>query len=661
MYKIAFIILGLLLLSNNYIFAQCNSGPLKGNLAPILSTFQKIALDSNSFGYYEFKAVYGRTYTFSLCDSGGHFIGDPNLSITNQRDSVLAFNDNYCELSSKMEWVCFKSGLYKLYICGTTDQSNRASVLAFASTPFIPRTFSNEPTAFDLRLDTTFCFLESALNSHSSFINSIPNRNTISDSILNRSKYNNGINNREILLFLESFSKRNFDIQLNDRGCYYYLVDHDTEKSYYRNESYRISFISNTADSLSPFALSKLILYYGILLDPGSINRGLDYYSRRALANNLADLYNTYYNYQNVGHEEWYEMALEQPFKLVTPRIFDSTIVRDVANIISGPEGKLKASKVDLKFIAPGISLSIPVLTISKKLSIQAGGGIEFKEPVTEIVNKKPNFDMKLNTELVYMPFTRFKFSSCRKKDYVRVLYSPGFRNNPARRDSLMMNAPWNSKNIIFFTGNIVGKWQRLNMIDSNNNLTDTAAQHSSGAIKLSVNLQYYHYVSPFFKFLTKGGNKYLKLGFDMSYNNAVANETATGVKVQAVDTTADGEKSKVSKEQIAYNELDVIDKHFTFSPHFDYYVMENTRHFGVHLLSEIKMIHLGAGTWDNQLKLGIGLFGSVKNSLSANGNVVNFELLFTSQNPIHTNISTYWKSFVPVLKLEFPFNQLKN
>lgn len=524
----------------------------------------------------------------------------------------------------------------------------------------------SEITSLQANFDAAFAILNTAIpRTHiSTFFTAVDITNPVRDSIFSDNLSTHSVNYINVSNYLADINSfRTINIHIANRNHTLYLIDQVKSQSNYASLLYNISFIDTTVNILSPFALSKLILYYSIRLDEHSnIYAGLKYYQKVALAKSIADLYNTIYNHDHPGNEEWYDLDVEEKNKMVPYYIYLETKLNDVANIISGPEGKLRASKVDLKFIAPGVNLSFPVARIdTNKLFLQMGGGINFKEPVTEIINVKPNFDMKLNTEFVYVNKAKYTFRASEKQEYLRQLYSKDFGTNKIRRDSLMLNAPWNTKRISFFTGLLLGKWQRLNMIDSSGNLTDSASQHSSGAFTLSLNYQFYHYVSPKNRLLRHGGNKYLKVGFDMSYNNAVANETVDGVKVQTVDTTTDGEKNKVSDEQIAYNRLDVIDKNFTFSPHLDYYMMENSRHFGIHFLSALKFIHLGAGKYDNQLKLGIGLFGSVKNALSADGNVINFELLFTSQNPINTNITTYWKSFAPALKLEFPFNQIKN
>lgn len=555
--------------------------------------------------------------------------------------------------------------------------------IPYAQSPFkstISESFSRVDRA---KLDTAMLIYRATIDANSTFHNLMRGRNisdsirAIRDSILTANGYSMNVSSTAISEYLLTLNEKNIilDETIKEFKCSYYFVNYSTSNFDKTTNSFGVYFYPGIVQNLSSLALAKLILYTVIQKDNHPF--GGNEVRRKALAWGIADVFNFNYNIipstpnsgsaqygnaKSTSQQGWFFVDMEQYGKMVPYYIYLETKLKDVANIISGSEGKLRSSKVDLKFIAPGIDLSVPVSRIDTNvLSLQVGGGINFKEPITEIVNKKPNFDIKFNAELVYMNKAHYGFKPCEKMDYLKLLYSSNYSNNQARRDSFMLNAPWNTKMISFWTGRAIGKWQRLNMIDSLGNMTDTASQHSSGAFTLSINYQFYHFVSPKNHFLAKGGNKYLKLGFDMSYNNAVANETATGVKVQSVDTTADGKKNKVSNEQVAYNELDVIEKHFTFSPHFDYYVMENTRHFGVHFLSEVKMIHLGAGIWDNQLKLGIGLFGSVKNSLSTNGNVVNFELLFTAQNPIQTNISTYFKSFVPALKLEFPFNQLKN
>lgn len=52
--------------------------------------------------YYDFQAQAGINYTFTYCDGGGSYVGDPYLTITNSLNVAQAFNDDFCSLGSNI-------------------------------------------------------------------------------------------------------------------------------------------------------------------------------------------------------------------------------------------------------------------------------------------------------------------------------------------------------------------------------------------------------------------------------------------------------------------------------------------------------------------------------------------------------------------------------
>jgi hypothetical protein len=113
-----FLFLAVLVLSSlapRFAAAQCTSGTSSGTITPT-ATWQQISMNGNR--YVTFTAVAGIVYQFSFCTAdGGSSIHDTQLTLTdnNATPNFLAYNDDFCGLSSYVTWTCPLAGTYRIY------------------------------------------------------------------------------------------------------------------------------------------------------------------------------------------------------------------------------------------------------------------------------------------------------------------------------------------------------------------------------------------------------------------------------------------------------------------------------------------------------------------------------------------------------------------
>nr|MCU0360031.1 hypothetical protein [Bacteroidia bacterium] len=120
--------------------SQCTTGASIGTLSPLI-TWQTIGVTAGAPAFRSFNAVSGVTYTFTYCQGGGSYGGDPYLTISNNVPVALVQNDDFCGLGSQIIWTCPATGVYRLYLSGCCPCSNApAATLAYrgSSNPFPP-------------------------------------------------------------------------------------------------------------------------------------------------------------------------------------------------------------------------------------------------------------------------------------------------------------------------------------------------------------------------------------------------------------------------------------------------------------------------------------------------------------------------------------------
>jgi len=116
-------ILALLLLLPFYSKSQCTQGTSAGTIIP-QTTWQTQGITAGSPYYYNFFAAAGVTYTFTYCQGGGSYSGDPYLTVSNAGPTALQWNDDFCSLGSEVIWTCMTTGQHRIYLSGCCPCSN---------------------------------------------------------------------------------------------------------------------------------------------------------------------------------------------------------------------------------------------------------------------------------------------------------------------------------------------------------------------------------------------------------------------------------------------------------------------------------------------------------------------------------------------------------
>lgn len=117
-------IICLLMLVNTQIQAQCLIGtPVGATITPVL-TFSLQVHGANAPMYYDFPAQAGINYTFTYCQGGGSYVGDPYLTITNSLNVAQASNDDFCSLGSNIYWSCNATGPHRIVLSGCCPCAN---------------------------------------------------------------------------------------------------------------------------------------------------------------------------------------------------------------------------------------------------------------------------------------------------------------------------------------------------------------------------------------------------------------------------------------------------------------------------------------------------------------------------------------------------------
>jgi hypothetical protein len=107
-----------------------------GSLTPAITNTWNTLVTTG--GYYQFDASAGCDYTFSYCQNGGAYSGDPYITITDLAMTVVTGQDDFCGLGSELTWTCPTTGTYLVHLtsfaAGTANCSFAARTLAYYST-----------------------------------------------------------------------------------------------------------------------------------------------------------------------------------------------------------------------------------------------------------------------------------------------------------------------------------------------------------------------------------------------------------------------------------------------------------------------------------------------------------------------------------------------
>ncbi len=354
--------------------------------------------------------------------------------------------------------------------------------------------------------------------------------------------------------------------------------------------------------------------------------------------------------------------------KFVPQKIFDSTIIRDVSFLISGSEGKFNTSKIGVDLISPGLNLSLAIPNLKNpNNSIQFGLKLNLRDPISQISIGNPNFNGTINFQYdrIFKKISHFKFNYNTCVDCMLKSYGIAYDKKNSI-DSFYLNAPWNTKKLFWFSAKLDGTFKSYNVYDPIK--SDTVLRAIHGAFTGGFSFNFHHYVNKHYKGKPWAcGNKYLKAGADFSYSNSIDNENLKGDVIQQIDSLSPGIE-KITKQAVAYNKDDFYHHRFTFSPFLDFYLMDKSRHIGMHLLMKSNIEVDRKKVSDKSLLCGFGIFASINNDkigklAGSNVSAFNFEILLTTRNLLDKNVTTsksFTSIFVPEIKFEIPFTLLE-
>lgn len=152
--------------------AQCLTGSNINTVTPLI-TWQTIGVSAGIPAYHHFPAQAGVTYTFSYCQGGGSYSGDPYLTITDNVPVAQAANDDFCSLGSQIIWTCSNTGMYRIYMSGCCPCSNAPSAtLAYrgSSNPTPPPSCTGTPS-LNLIMPPSYTTCPSIVNPPFNFAN----------------------------------------------------------------------------------------------------------------------------------------------------------------------------------------------------------------------------------------------------------------------------------------------------------------------------------------------------------------------------------------------------------------------------------------------------------------------------------------------------------
>jgi hypothetical protein len=126
--------------------AQCVGGTLLTSITPS-STWQTLSIQGGR--YATFTAAVGTLYTFTYCSNGGVASFDTEITILDNLNNPLAYNDDFCGTGSELTWSPTTAGTYRVYITEYNCLSNLInSTLAYRSQPTCVGTSKNPTTTF---------------------------------------------------------------------------------------------------------------------------------------------------------------------------------------------------------------------------------------------------------------------------------------------------------------------------------------------------------------------------------------------------------------------------------------------------------------------------------------------------------------------------------
>jgi len=338
--------------------------------------------------------------------------------------------------------------------------------------------------------------------------------------------------------------------------------------------------------------------------------------------------------------------------------------------LVPATNNKAGTSKIDVEMTEPKFNFKLnhnPFKKI-KEITFGYGGFIKAKD-FNKSDFKVNNLEYAGNFTFTYF-FSRcasFKYYLSDVRDLDRAIAALRRRNLPDSTtiiDSLIMNAPWNTKK--YFWISIENELKQQNFATySNSNVyaiisEDKLSNTKTNIYKLNVSFNFYHYITPNKDFgqLKWGGNKYFNVNLSYYRDNAVNFKQTQGTKFIFYSPISTGVSVQQS-EVIAYDQR-YLNNINTWEINGNYYFMTLNKKIGLRVNPGYKVNNTSL---TNNVYLGMGFFGSVENSSNnriikkVNVGTINYEL-FVVCNNINDG-GSFISKIKPTFKFEFPFNSL--
>ena len=233
--------------------------------------------------------------------------------------------------------------------------------------------------------------------------------------------------------------------------------------------------------------------------------------------------------------------------------------------------------------------------------------------------------------------------------------------------NSLLLSAPFNTRIFNWVNLDLSYKIESYLIYNGLTNFAEKNLHRSSSSVySVGVNYNFYHFVTTRYRhargnFMAWGGNKYLRVGVNLLFTNAADEDDNGPYKVSIIDTIKGG--VPYTKKTVSVFTPGVFDRRINLLPHADFYIMENSRTVGLHLLTNYLYSFENNAANGNKLNAGVGVFISISKKIAQKigqlkGIPINFEVQMIATDLLHWTAATKFSDRVsPGLKIDLPLN----
>lgn len=248
----------------------------------------------------------------------------------------------------------------------------------------------------------------------------------------------------------------------------------------------------------------------------------------------------------------------------------------------------------------------------------------------------------------------------------LRALLSK-LHNMETTHDHLLRTAPFNTRMFNSVNIDMSYKLESYLIYNGQSTFNEENLYRTTGSIySIGINYNFYHFVTTRYlhdsrSYMAWGGNKYLRVGLKLLFTNA-GEDGGNGPYKIAISDTLPGGLPYVSKNIYVFTP-GVFARYIDLVPHMDFYIMENSRTVGLHLMTNYFYAMDNNITNGNRLNAGMGMLISVGNKFAKQinqlkGIPVNFEIMLTASNILHWHSDLkFTDKFIPNLRVNLPLN----